>query len=100
MMEAMSTLLAIRDLFRQQIHGIRRFGAATLDLCFVGQGSFGAFFEYELSPWDFCRREPLFVEEAVRASDNLPRREPLSLKNVEFAGNQSGATSGGIGDCA
>lgn len=61
MMEA--TLSAIRDLFGQQIHGIRRFGTASLDLAQVGCGLFGAFFEYELSPWDFAAGR-LFVEEA------------------------------------
>lgn len=58
-----ATLAAIGDLFRRQIHGIRRFGAASLDLCWVGLGRFGAFFEYELSPWDFAAGR-LFVEEA------------------------------------
>ena len=33
-------LAAIGDLFRQQIHGIRRFGTASLDLCSVGCGQF------------------------------------------------------------
>jgi myo-inositol-1(or 4)-monophosphatase len=61
MMEA--TLAAIRDLFRQQIHGIRRFGTAALDLCQVGCGLYGAFFEFQLSPWDFAAGR-LFVEEA------------------------------------
>ena len=61
MMEA--TLAAILDLFSQQIHGIRRFGTASLDLTQVGCGLFGAFFEYELSPWDFAAGR-LFVEEA------------------------------------
>jgi len=61
MMEA--TLASIRDLFQQKIHGIRRFGTASLDLCQVGCGHFGAFFEYELSPWDFAAGR-LFVEEA------------------------------------
>ncbi|MEW4528724.1 inositol monophosphatase family protein [Maioricimonas sp. JC845] len=61
MMEA--TLAAARDLFGQQIHGIRRFGTASLDLCQVGTGMFGAFFEYQLSPWDFAAGR-LFVEEA------------------------------------
>ena len=42
MMEA--TLDSIRDLFHAQIHGIRRFGTASLDLCQVGTGAFGAFF--------------------------------------------------------
>lgn len=61
MMQA--TLGAIADLFGQQIHGIRRFGTASLDLVQVGCGMFGAFFEYELSPWDFAAGR-LFVEEA------------------------------------
>ncbi len=58
-----ATLAAVADLFRQQIHGIRRFGTASLDLCLVGVGVFGAFFEYELSPWDFAAGR-LFAEEA------------------------------------
>jgi myo-inositol-1(or 4)-monophosphatase len=61
MMEA--TLAAIRDLKWRQIHGIRRFGTASLDLCMVGLGMYGAYFEYELSPWDFAAGA-LFVEEA------------------------------------
>lgn len=61
MMEA--TLAAIADLFRARIHGIRRFGAASLDLVNVGVGAFGGFFEYELHPWDFAAGR-LFVEEA------------------------------------
>ena len=58
-----STLDAIRDFFSRQIHGIRRFGTASLDLAQVGCGQFGVFFEYELSPWDFAAGR-LFVEEA------------------------------------
>ena len=58
-----STLAALADCFREQIRGIRRMGTASLDLCQVGTGSFGAFFEYELSPWDFAAGR-LFVEEA------------------------------------
>ena len=61
MMEA--TLDAVRDLFGCGIHGIRRFGTAALDLCQVACGMYGAFFEYELSPWDFGAGR-LFVEEA------------------------------------
>jgi len=61
MMEA--TLDAVGELFRNQIHGIRRFGTASLDLAQVGTGCFGAFFEYTLSPWDFAAGR-LFVDEA------------------------------------
>jgi myo-inositol-1(or 4)-monophosphatase len=61
MMEA--TLAAIGELFHQDIHGIRRMGAAALDLCMVATGQYGGFFEYQLSPWDFAAGR-LFVEEA------------------------------------
>jgi myo-inositol-1(or 4)-monophosphatase len=61
MMDA--TLAAIADLKRSRIHGIRRFGTASLDLCMVGLGQFGAYFEYTLSPWDFAAGR-LIVEEA------------------------------------
>ena len=57
------TLHAIRDLFQQHIRGIRRMGTASLDLCYVANGSFGAFFEFELKPWDFAAGQ-LFVTEA------------------------------------
>ncbi len=57
------TLAAIGDLFEQNIQGIRRMGTAALDLIYVGLGRFGAYFEYELSPWDFAAAK-LFVEEA------------------------------------
>jgi myo-inositol-1(or 4)-monophosphatase len=61
MMQA--TLKAIDSLFAHDIHGIRRFGTAALDLVQVATGRFGAFFEYTLSPWDFAAGR-LFVEEA------------------------------------
>lgn len=72
-----STLAAIESLFSSNIHGIRRFGTAALDLCMVGQGLFGAFFEYELSPWDFAAGR-LFVEEAGGTVTDCAGR-PLEL---------------------
>ncbi|NQV24720.1 MAG: inositol monophosphatase [Rhodopirellula sp.] len=80
MMEA--TLASIRDLFHQKIHGIRRFGTASLDLCQVGCGQFGAFFEYELSPWDFAAGR-LFVEEAGgRVTNCRGSQLPLAKSSV------------------
>jgi myo-inositol-1(or 4)-monophosphatase len=58
-----ATLEAVGELKRCHVHGMRRFGTASLDLCMVGMGLFGAYFEYELSPWDFAAGR-LFVEEA------------------------------------
>lgn len=75
MMEA--TLAAVHELFGEHIHGIRRFGTASLDLVMVGLGMLGAFFEYQLSPWDFAAGR-LFVEEAGgRVTDC--HGEPLPL---------------------
>lgn len=57
------TVAAVGEIFRHGVHCIRRMGAASLDLCYVGTGRFGAYFEYLLSPWDFAAGR-LFVEEA------------------------------------
>jgi myo-inositol-1(or 4)-monophosphatase len=75
MMEA--TLATVGDLLRREIHGVRRMGAATLDLGYVGLGCFGAFFEYELAPWDFAAGR-LFVEEAG-GKVTTGRGEPLPI---------------------
>lgn len=58
-----ATLSAIEEFFGHDIHGIRRFGTASLDLCQVACGHFGGFFEYQLSPWDFAAGR-LIVREA------------------------------------
>ena len=75
MMEA--TLAAVHSFFKEQIHGIRRFGTAALDLCQVADGMFGAFFEYQLSPWDFAAGR-LILEEAGGILSN-GRGQPLPL---------------------
>jgi myo-inositol-1(or 4)-monophosphatase len=77
-----STLAAIGELFERNIHGIRRFGTAALDLCLVGSGQVGAFFEYQLSPWDFAAGR-LFVEEAGGRITNCAGEPlPLSVTSV------------------
>ncbi len=58
-----STLAAIHAFFKQDIHGIRRFGTAALDLCQVADGLYGTYFEYQLMPWDFAAGA-LIVQEA------------------------------------
>jgi len=57
------TLHSIEKLFEGNIHGIRRFGTASLDLCWVACGRFDAYFEYTLSVWDFAAGM-LILEEA------------------------------------
>ena len=55
--------LEILEHLMRKSRGIRRFGAAALDLAYVACGRFDAFFEYSLSPWDVAAGA-LLVEEA------------------------------------
>ena len=49
--------------------GIRRLGAAAVDLAYVACGKFDAFFEYSLSPWDVAAGALLVEEAGGRVSD-------------------------------
>ena len=72
--EVEETFAAVRSLFSRGIHGIRRFGAASLDLCYVGIGRFDAYFEMKVNPWDIAAGV-VFVEEAggkVTKADGSP----------------------------
>lgn len=53
----------IGRLFSHGIVGIRRFGSAALDLCYVACGRADAFWEHELNAWDFAAGA-LIVREA------------------------------------
>jgi myo-inositol-1(or 4)-monophosphatase len=46
------TYLKKLDAVSSKTAGIRRWGAAALDLAFVAAGRYDAFFEYGLAPWD------------------------------------------------
>lgn len=90
MMQA--TLTAVGQFFKHEIHGIRRFGTAALDLVHVGIGRFGGFFEYTLSPWDFAAGR-LFVEEAggmttTCSGDPLPLEKSSVLASNGHLHNQ------------
>lgn len=80
MMEA--TLASIKDFFKQQIHGIRRFGAAALDLCQVADGLFGVFFEYHLSPWDFAAGGLILEEAGGKITDGKGNPLPIAKSSV------------------
>ena len=51
--------------------GVRRWGAAALDLAFVAAGRFDAFFEYGLAPWDVAAGI-LMVREAGGLVNEIP----------------------------
>ncbi len=46
----------------QRVSGVRRFGAASLDLAFVAAGRFDGFWERDLKPWDMAAGMLLVTE--------------------------------------
>ena len=50
-------------------HGVRRAGAAALDLAYVASGRLDAFWEFGLNPWDMAAGTLLVVEAGGKCSD-------------------------------
>lgn len=74
--EVAETLDAVKRFLFRNVLGIRRMGAAALDLCYVACGRAAGYWEHELSPWDFAAGK-LIVEEAGgvvsgRHSEEIP----------------------------
>lgn len=77
-----------RDLFlaeyaavQRRVPGVRRFGAAALDMAYVAAGRFEAFWERGLHPWDMAAGH-LIVKEAQGRSTNI-----TGTKDPVFDGN-------------
>lgn len=66
--------------------GIRRAGAASLDLVDVAQGRFDGFWELELAPWDVAAGT-LIVREAGGAVSDLEGRDDVIRHGPIVAGN-------------
>lgn len=52
-----------------QVRDIRRFGAASVDLCHVAAGRLDAYYEEGLGPWDFAAGELIAREAGCRSGD-------------------------------
>ena len=61
--------------FYDRTRGLRRLGAASLDLCFVGMGRFDGFYEYGLKPWDICAGEIIAKESGAIVTDWNGKKE-------------------------
>jgi myo-inositol-1(or 4)-monophosphatase len=75
-------LKIIGDFFTGGILGIRRFGAAALDLCYVAAGRGEGFWEHRLNPWDFCAGKLILEEAGGKLTDwegNLTGLEPSAI---------------------
>ncbi len=59
------------ELFRELTHvsqGVRRLGAASVDLCHVALGIVDAYWEYRLKPWDVAGGLIVVTEAGGRAT--------------------------------
>jgi myo-inositol-1(or 4)-monophosphatase len=52
--EKQKRYMYILELLMQKTHGIRRMGAAAVDLAYVAAGRFDGFYEYNLNSWDMA----------------------------------------------
>jgi myo-inositol-1(or 4)-monophosphatase len=69
-----------------EVAGIRRFGAASLDLAWVAAGRFDGFWESSLSPWDTAAGCLLVREAGGFITDWRGRSQPICDEQV-LAGN-------------
>jgi myo-inositol-1(or 4)-monophosphatase len=70
-----------------KVAGLRRFGAAALDLAWVAAGRFDAFWERDLSPWDMAAGI-LLVREAGGFATDLDGGDVIFGKRQVIAGNE------------
>jgi myo-inositol-1(or 4)-monophosphatase len=73
---------------QEQVAGLRRFGAAALDLAWVAAGRVDAYWERNLSPWDVAAGTVL-VREAGGFVTDLDGGEGILEKGSVIAGNES-----------
>jgi myo-inositol-1(or 4)-monophosphatase len=62
--------------------GLRRPGAAALDLAYVAAGRFDGFFEYGLKPWDVAAGSLLVIEAGGLITDDAGGADYLASGNV------------------
>src|SRR5437763_1591829 len=68
--------------------GLRRYGAATLDLAWIAAGRLDAYWERDLSPWDLAAGS-LLVREAGGFISDLDGGDAILTKGNVVAGNET-----------
>lgn len=67
--EKQDRYLKILETLMQRCHGLRRMGAAAIDLAYVAAGRFEAFYEYNLNSWDMAAGALLILEAGGQITD-------------------------------
>jgi len=82
------TLEAIKRFHFAHCVGVRRFGAAALDLCYVACGRATGFWEFELNPWDFAAAKLIIEEAGGKMTGRHSEKIPLFNKHFIVASNK------------
>ena len=85
--EMIETLQTIKRFFHQRIVGLRRLGAAALDLCYIACGRASGFWEFELSPWDFAAGKLLIEEAGGKVTGKSGEKVTITNKSFIVASN-------------
>ncbi len=85
--DMIDTLNKVKEFFFKRIIGLRRFGAAALDLCYVACGRATGFWEFQLSPWDFAAGKLIVEEAGGKVTDGQGKKVPLK-KHFIVASNK------------
>ena len=82
MFDHVDTYLAIFKELTQKTAGLRRPGAASLDLCYVACGRYDGFWEFGLSPWDMAAGSLVIAEAGGLVSDLDGETNYLQTGNI------------------
>ena len=66
----------------QRVSGVRRFGAAALDLAWVAAGRFDGYWERDLHPWDIAAGILLVTEAGGKVTDADGGEDPLATGSI------------------
>lgn len=84
-------LTAYMDLLKylvQHTHGVRRLGAASVDLAYVACGRYDFFYEYDLKPWDIAAGMIIVREAGGVVSDFSGNMKALTGEETIAANNR------------
>jgi myo-inositol-1(or 4)-monophosphatase len=70
------------DFFMRQTHGVRRIGAAAIDLCYLACGRVDAFYEYNLNPWDVAAGSIIATEAGAKLTDFNAKKNYIYGKGI------------------
>src|SRR5580692_4017900 len=73
---------------QQNFAGLRRYGAATLDLAWIAAGRLDAYWERDLSPWDLAAGT-ILVREAGGFVSDCDGKDAIMTKGQVVAGNDT-----------